>query len=272
MEDELSAADLYANVREILSIDRDLGMMMLPRVAKPEAYTAVKPQRQATPVVKTPAKAAVTAPTRDRLPPSDASHLADLPDTGSKADRLQAIAGRIADCQRCALCQKRTNTVPGEGHEDTELMFIGEGPGADEDRTGRPFVGAAGALLTKMIIAMGLTRDEVFIANVIKCRPPGNRDPEPEEMAACLSYLEKQVDIIQPKVICSLGRTPLRALTGNLSGGITRARGKPFQWQGIPVVPTFHPSYLLRNPGGKKAAWQDLQQVLQILGREIPKK
>ncbi len=134
-------------------------------------------------------------------------------------------------------------------------MFVGEGPGADEDASGRPFVGAAGQLLDKMIGAMGLAREQVFICNVVKCRPPGNRAPEPEEMAACLPFLEAQLGVLRPKVICLLGATPLKTLLG--LSGITRLHGQRQEWRGIPVIPSFHPAYLLRNPEAKKPAWED---------------
>jgi DNA polymerase len=147
-------------------------------------------------------------------------------------------------------------------------MFIGEGPGADEDRTGRPFVGAAGQLLDKMIVAMQFQREEVYIANVVKCRPPGNRDPEPDEAVACLPYLQRQIELIQPQVIVTLGRTPLRYLLGLT--GITARRGKWLEWRGIPCMPTFHPSYLLRVPGDKGKVWSDLQQVMRRLGKTPP--
>jgi DNA polymerase len=190
--------------------------------------------------------------------------------TGLPAADLTAIAAEIAACRKCKLCEGRTNTVPGEGNPATELLFVGEGPGADEDAQGRPFVGRAGELLTKMIEAMGFKRDEVFIANIVKCRPPNNRPPAPEEIAACLPYLRRQVAALRPKVICSLGNTPLRALTGDDQLGITRMRGQQLDAGGIPLIPTFHPAYLLRNPPAKKPCWEDLRVVLKVLGRTPP--
>jgi len=183
---------------------------------------------------------------------------------------LRAIAQEIAVCRACALCPTRTNTVPGEGDPKAELLFVGEGPGADEDAQGRPFVGKAGDLLTKMIEAMGFRRDQVFIANVVKCRPPGNRVPEPAEAAACLPFLHRQIAAIRPKVICTLGNTPLRALMGDDKLGITRLRGQRLEWRGIPLIPTFHPAYLLRNPPAKKPCWEDLKAVLALLGKTPP--
>jgi DNA polymerase len=149
-------------------------------------------------------------------------------------------------------------------------MFIGEAPGADEDARGEPFVGRAGQLLTKIIEAMGMKRNEVYIANVLKCRPPENRTPLPDETLNCLPYLEKQIELIHPKVIVALGATALRALL-DIQIGITKMRGNWYNYRDIPIMPTFHPAYLLRNPPAKKAVWQDMKAVLAKLGREVPK-
>lgn len=185
---------------------------------------------------------------------------------GAPAGSLAEIAAAISGCSRCRLCEKRTNPVPGEGNPDADLMFIGEGPGADEDATGRPFVGAAGQLLDKMIAAMTFRREEVFIANIVKCRPPGNRAPAPDEAAACIGYLKEQIALVRPKVIVCLGATALTFLTGE-QGGITRLRGNWLEFEGIPVMPTFHPAYLLRQPSAKREAWHDLQMVMKVLGK-----
>lgn len=183
---------------------------------------------------------------------------------------LEEITANISTCRNCLLCEGRTHTVPGEGNADSpDIMFIGEGPGADEDVQGRPFVGKAGQLLTKMIEAMGYRREEVFIANTVKCRPPNNRAPLPEEMEACLPYLQQQIGLIKPKVIIGLGATAIKGLLGK-TVGITRLRGTWQEYGGIRLMPTFHPSYLLRDPSKKKDVWQDLQLVLKVLGREPP--
>jgi DNA polymerase len=187
-------------------------------------------------------------------------------------DSLDRIATDIAACRACGLCDLRKRTVPGEGNPHPELLFVGEGPGADEDAQGRPFVGAAGQLLDKMIVAMGFARSDVFIANAIKCRPPGNRTPEPGEIAACMPYLHRQIALLKPKIICTLGNTPLRALLGADRPGITSCHGQLLEWNGIPLVPTYHPSYLLRNESAKKPCWEDLQVVLKQLGRTPPKR
>jgi DNA polymerase len=148
-------------------------------------------------------------------------------------------------------------------------MFVGEAPGADEDRQGRPFVGRSGQLLTKMIEGMGMAREDVYIANVLKCRPPNNRDPAADEVEKCRPYLLRQIDHVRPKVICALGRHALHALTG-YTGSLGQVRGRPMEFHGRRVVPTYHPAYLLRNPSAKRDAWEDLKAVLRLLGRPIP--
>lgn len=182
---------------------------------------------------------------------------------------LKAIAERIASCQRCELANNRTKTVPGQGSAQPDIMFIGEGPGEEEDRQGLAFVGRAGQLLTRIIAAMGYTRDQVFIGNIVKCRPPGNRTPYPHEMQACLPYLIEQIDILKPKVIVALGATAVRGLLG-IEMGISKLRGRWLDYQGIPVMPTYHPAYLLRNESAKKDVWADMLQVLDYLGRKPP--
>ena len=176
-------------------------------------------------------------------------------------DSLAALCTQALACRNCPLCEKRNNVVFGEGNPHAELMFIGEGPGFDEDRLGRPFVGQAGQLLDKMILAMQFTREEVYICNIVKCRPPNNRVPMPEEAAACLPYLIKQIELVSPKVIVLLGATAAHYLL-NKREGITRLRGKWLEYNQIPVMPTYHPAFLLRNQESKREAWLDLQQVM----------
>lgn len=166
----------------------------------------------------------------------------------------------IAFCQKCRLCDTRKHAVPGEGDPRARLMFIGEGPGRDEDELGRPFVGAAGQLLEKMIGAIGLTRSNVYIANVVKCRPPGNRAPEPDEVAACFPYLRAQTALIRPDVIVLLGGSALKAVLGS-QYGITRARGQWIDRKGTWIMPTFHPAALLRDESKKRPVWEDLKMV-----------
>jgi DNA polymerase len=185
---------------------------------------------------------------------------------------LEAIAAHISTCTNCELCQTRTTTVPGEGKADgPDILFIGEGPGAEEDAQGRPFVGKAGQLLDKMIDAMGYAREDLYIANVVKCRPPNNRKPVKEEMELCLPYLRQQIALIQPKIIVGLGGTAIEGLLGK-PVSITRMRGVWQEYDGIKLMPTFHPSYLLRDPTKKKEVWTDLKLVLKALGKEPPKR
>ncbi|MBN1587211.1 MAG: uracil-DNA glycosylase [Candidatus Omnitrophica bacterium] len=184
---------------------------------------------------------------------------------------LEVLNQEVLSCQRCALYKGRTHAVPGEGSPRAKLMFIGEGPGAEEDRTGRPFVGRAGQLLDRMIAAMGLSREQVYIANVVKCRPPNNRVPAPEEIISCLPYLWSQIDLIQPEVLCLLGRT---ATTGVLKEDLPlrQTRGRWFEVRGRRARVSFHPAYLLRNPEQKREAWEDLKSVMAELGLSVPQK
>lgn len=181
-------------------------------------------------------------------------------------NELRAVA---LNCHLCNLHSKRNTVVFGEGNPHAELMFIGEGPGMDEDKQGRPFVGAAGQLLDKMIIAMQYKREDVYIANIVKCRPPDNRNPEEGEAAQCLPYLKRQIELVSPKVIVVLGAVPLLRLLGKT--GIMKLRGQWDEYNGIKVMPTFHPAFLLRSPEAKKDVWRDLQQVMQFLGKVYQK-
>jgi len=183
---------------------------------------------------------------------------------GSKTERLARLADAVNGCRRCPLYQTRTHAVVSDGTPQARLMFIGEAPGRDEDLAGVPFVGAAGQLLTKMIQAMGLKREDVYICNVLKDRPPGNRTPLPDEVEACLPFLQEQIDIIRPQVICVLGAVAAKALLGP-HVSITKVRGELRDYRGTPLVATFHPAYLLRNPPAKKFAWADLKQVKALL-------
>jgi len=186
-----------------------------------------------------------------------------------KAEELDVIAESVASCTKCALHKTRTRAVPGQGSSSSEILFVGEAPGFEEDRQGLAFVGAAGKLLTKMIQAMGYTREQVFIGNILKCRPPGNRPPTPDEMETCLPYLKNQIAALQPKVIVALGATAVKGLL-DVKIGITKLRGTWMSFEGIDLMPTFHPAYLLRNPPAKREAWEDLKAVLERLGRKPP--
>lgn len=180
---------------------------------------------------------------------------------------LNELRNDALGCTRCRLCETRTNVVFGVGKTDSPLIaFVGEGPGADEDRTGEPFVGRAGQLLTSAIEkGLGMTRADVYICNVVKCRPPENRAPLPDEVEACTKYLYRQLKLVNPKVIITLGQPAQLAVSG-VKEGITKLRGKWQKWENIPVMPTFHPAYLLRNPPAKKPFWEDLKEVMRHLG------
>ena len=179
---------------------------------------------------------------------------------------LKQVREHLGDCQRCRLWRTRTNLVFGQGATEADLMFVGEAPGYEEDRRGEAFVGAAGQLLTKMIKAMGLEREEVYIANIIKCRPPRNRDPAPNEIAACEVFLKQQIDAINPGIIVCLGAFAARTLLQQ-DTGIGRLRGRFHAYHGVPLMPTYHPAYLLRSPEAKRPAWNDLQMVMTEMDR-----
>jgi len=197
---------------------------------------------------------------------------ASVPALPQIAETLAEIQLDLKDCRRCKLWSTRTKMVFGEGNEKAELMFVGEGPGADEDASGRPFVGRAGQLLTKMIAAIGMKREDVYIANVVKSRPPGNRAPEKDEVEACIPFLYRQIAAIRPRIIVALGNPATQALL-QTKIGITQLRGKFQEYprlQEIKVLPTFHPAYLLRSPDKKREAWDDLKKVRDFLRGELP--
>lgn len=216
------------------------------------------------------ARAPVT-PARPREPDAapaaqDAERRPDMTPE-ERGQRLSVLSADVVGCSRCALADARTQTVFARGNPAAELCFVGEGPGADEDAAGLPFVGKAGQLLDRMIAAMGYAVDDVYVCNVVKCRPPGNRKPEPDEMNACLPYLDEQLSLVAPKVIVALGATAAHGLLG-APVSITRARGSWRLYRGkVPVMPTFHPAYLLRQPEAKRDVWQDLQEVMKRLGK-----
>ncbi len=191
------------------------------------------------------------------------------PETGNAlehAETLEEVRAILGDCTRCRLHEKRQKIVFGQGNPRARLMFVGEGPGADEDRKGLAFVGKAGQLLTRIIAAIGLTREEVYIANIVKCRPPGNRDPREDEIRECIPFLKAQIRVIQPRIICTLGAPASKTLL-NTTAPISRLRGRFHELEGIQVMPTYHPAYLLRNPEQKRPVWEDMQKV-QALYRE----
>ncbi|TSA44625.1 MAG: uracil-DNA glycosylase [Deltaproteobacteria bacterium] len=184
--------------------------------------------------------------------------------SGVEISALDPVLAELGDCRRCPLGALRHRLVFGEGNPGAELVFVGEAPGADEDAQGRPFVGRAGQLLTKIIAAMGLKREDVYICNILKCRPPGNRNPLPDEIAACEPFLIRQIEAIRPRVICALGGFAAQTLLKS-DALISALRGRFHQYQGIPLMPTYHPAYLLRNPGAKKQVWEDVQAIMKLL-------
>lgn len=252
-------------LRRYLEFYQDLGIKTLYRPAvSPE--TAAPPDEAIAEVV--PAAPMNAAPQRLPDPAGDIA----LPAIAPEGESLFQILNDIGDCRRCRLHEGRNKLVFGVGDEKSSLVFVGEGPGADEDEQGIPFVGRAGQLLTQMIEntarkeGMPLSRSDVYICNVVKCRPPGNRTPEPDEMEICGQFLYRQLMSIRPKAICALGGTAARALTGHKEG-VTKMRGKWFKWRDIPVMVTYHPSYLLRpyNQNAKREAWEDLKKILHFV-------
>jgi uracil-DNA glycosylase len=237
-----------------------------PAVAAP-ASAAPQPPPVAVPALPPAARPSPPAPVAAPAGPPPSAVSDD-----ERCTRLVLLAEEVRSCTRCGLHERRKQTVFARGNPFAELCFVGEGPGADEDAQGQPFVGKAGQLLDKMIAAMGYQRDEVYICNIVKCRPPENRKPEPSEMAECMPYLTSQLALIKPKVIVALGATALQGLTG-ASGGIIRSRGTWKLYKGtIPVMPTFHPAYLLRTPDAKRDVWNDLKAVMKHLGRGAEEK
>ena len=211
------------------------------------------------------------SPAKPALAPivASASSLFEDKIENDSLDRIRADIGPT--CTRCKLHKARTNIVFGVGNPKAELVFVGEGPGHDEDLQAEPFVGRAGKLLTQMIEAMGLQRSDVYIGNVVKCRPPENRLPEKDEIATCSPYLIRQLDAIKPKVICCLGACSAQTLL-NTNRGISHFRGEWFDYRGAKLMATYHPAYLLRNPPAKSEVWKDLQKIMALLGLQVPKR
>jgi DNA polymerase len=206
-----------------------------------------------------------------KAPPPPARPVRTKP-AGPEAEAgMAALCEEVRTCRKCGLAAGRTKAVPGEGRVATPLMFVGEGPGRDEDLQGRPFVGRAGQLLTKIIAAMTFERADVYIANIVKCRPPDNRVPQKAEVESCTPYLLRQIALIRPKVIVTLGKTSTEFFLPDVTGAMTAIRGRFYDWSGIKIMPTFHPSYLIRNEGDKsirRMVWDDMQQVMSFLGRK----
>lgn len=259
---------LYASVREYLQELAESGVDGIPEEHQVQGARD-KGQEKQKPEVTRVVNPGVTTP----------ADLADSPDLGLRttdfdALSLEAVRQKLGDCRRCPLAATRANLVFGSGNPQADLLFVGEAPGADEDRQGIPFVGEAGQILTRIITAMGLTRQEVYICNVLKCRPPGNRNPLKDEIELCSPFLLGQVQAIKPKVIVALGTFAAQTLLGSKEP-ISRMRGKFHDYHGIPLMPTFHPSFLLRNKADKQRyweVWEDMVQVLRTLGLPVPEK
>ena len=260
---------------------RELGIYDLYRRAVAIPPEPVVQTTQAASIETTPARETIPLTMSKKIesldlpifsldPSSDAGRLAAI-DVENKPAALKAIREVIGDCTRCKLHkQGRKQIVFGVGNPNAELMFVGEAPGADEDQQGEPFVGRAGQLLNNMITAMGLRREDVYIANVIKCRPPGNRTPEREECETCAPFLMRQIDVIKPKVIVALGAVAAKNLLG-LNDSMANLRGRFYDFRGTQLAVTYHPAFLLRDPRQKKEAWKDLQMVMQTMGLPAPK-
>ena len=269
----MNREEIFDNVKAFLEFQKEEGVGTLEVSA--ETLAVLRPPKRKMPdrsVSPAPVPAAAFVPKMPaeiKKPAMPAAAASVVTVTGKS---LEEIAAQVSKCTACPLAPSRKNTVPGEGNANApDIMFVGEGPGADEDEQGRPFVGAAGQLLNKMIAAMGYKREEVFIANIVKCRPPGNRVPAAPEMSSCLPYLRAQIEMIKPKIIVALGKTAVEGLL-NQPVAITRLRGNWKTYAGIDLMPTYHPAFLLRSPDRKGEAWADLKSVLDRLGKAVPEK
>ena len=234
-----------------------------PKTVTPGVPPLVHPPRPAAAVTRTPAKSGAASVPQDNLFGQGAAPQPSLP---ASTETLEDIWRDIGECTRCGLCEGRTQVVNTHGNRKARLMFVGEAPGADEDAQGKPFVGRAGQLLTKMIEAMGMKREDVIIGNVNRCRPPGNRQPTLEEAAICRPFLFREIATVRPEVIVVMGNTALRNLL-EIKAGISSVRGRFHDYHGTPVMPTFHPAYLLRDPSKKRETWEDLKKVMEHLDR-----
>jgi uracil-DNA glycosylase family 4 len=254
-------AELARQVRQHLESLRAAGVEWLPAAEPPASGPAS---------ASAPAQSLLFEERRDPAPAPPPA--ADPMSVEQRRTELQVLAARVSGCLRCAeLASTRTQTVFGVGPVDPELCLIGEAPGFNEDRTGEPFVGEAGQLLNRILAACGMKREEVYICNILKCRPPGNRTPLPEEAANCREYLERQLELVRPKFLCALGATAANNLLGTRAS-IGKLRGRFYDYRGIPVLCTYHPSYLLRSPEKKKEVWEDMKKLLARMGRPVPKR
>lgn len=281
---EFIAESLQARIEERLRYYEDLGIRLfyrdraagstaIPAPAISRASRAITQEESSLPKPKSKVAVPVYAGPAPRVAPLVVPSGPSLFEAVEKVkdDTLLKIREDMGDCTRCKLHQGRNKIVFGDGNPKAELVFVGEGPGADEDAQGLPFVGRAGKLLTQMIEAMGLLRKDVYICNVVKCRPPENRTPEPDEVLTCSPFLLRQIDVIKPKVIVCLGAVAAKTLL-QTTRGISQYRGEWQEWRGRKLIATYHPAYLLRNPPAKADVWKDLQKVMAELGLQPPKK
>ena len=243
-------SSLLNSVKARIEMERGFGV---------DAFLATRQNKAAKPPLHAPANP-ILAETSVTTP----SPGGQTPLNSERIQLLENLKNEAAGCQKCSLSKTRTNLVFGVGNPNAKLMFVGEAPGRDEDLQGEPFVGRAGQLLTKIIEAIGMKRTDVYIANVLKCRPPGNRSPLPDEIALCNAYLTRQIDIIKPKVLCALGTFASQTLL-NTKAPVGTLRGRFHEYQGIPMMVTFHPAYLLRNPNDKAKVWEDMKKVRDFL-------
>ncbi len=254
---EVKAEEIVAPVGEEVAPPQAAEPIIGQMAPAEEIVAAVRKEADADAMdLPTPATAIVAA-TDGKAPGQAEDSIAD------DGNALEIFRQQICDCSKCSLCSTRQNFVFGAGNSAAGIMFVGEAPGADEDRQGEPFVGAAGQLLNKIISAMDLRREDVYICNILKCRPPNNRDPQPDEIEQCEPYLKRQIELIQPKVICTLGRFAAQTLLRS-SDSMGHMRGQSHQYEGIPLVATYHPAALLRNAQWKRPTWEDMKRVRQI--------
>ena len=272
---DLGLTDFYRrDVESTAAIDDPkLGRSVAEELAEREGLSQVAIDAAAHPAAETPVQQPNFLAEEPTIKARKISHAPEIGAVVPAADRaaaLQMIRDEIGDCTRCALHKGRNKIVFADGSPTARLMFVGEGPGADEDAQGLPFVGRAGQLLNNMIAAMGLKREEVYIANVVKCRPPGNRTPEPEEANTCTPFLFRQIDVVRPQVLVALGATAATYLLGQRQP-LAGLRGRVHAFRGMSLIVTYHPAFLLRDPRQKKEAWADLQIAMKELGLKAPK-
>ncbi len=262
-EPRLTPEELAVQLRQHLDSLRAAGVEWLPTAPPPAPVPAVPPASEVAPMSSS------LFDGHDKIKAADAPPARNLT-LDERHQELALLSAKCAQCTRCKeLARTRTQTVFGEGALNAPLCFVGEAPGADEDATGRPFVGAAGQLLNRIIAACGMKREEVYICNVIRCRPPGNRLPLPDEAANCREYLEGTLELVRPEYICCLGACAAQNLLGTTLS-IGKLRGRFHDYRGIPVLCTYHPAYLLRNPSAKKDVWDDMKKLLAKMGRSVP--